>query len=638
MTRASFLRPSSFFKAAPAKIRTNATTEDNVPMHYIPSPLSRAGTVSNMSTPTLVASGASTPATLLGTPELKTPKSAVPRLRRTSLDRLLDSGQLMGMKPRELSRTEKLKIWAVNQGASHMVIGIFLFVQALLFALFFVHYTYKDNMTNNRKLFGWTFVLSRASAEVLQLNAALILFPVCRTLISMLRETPLNGIVPFDKNLTFHKLVGYSMVCFTIVHVVGHWNNFGRLASKYNLGFAGFLKLNFGTGPGWTGYVMLTCLLAMAITAVDKARKKNFERFWYTHHLFTVFFVFWSIHGAFCVLKKDIQTQCASSGHFYIWWIFGSAVYLLERVMREIRGRHTTFISKVIQHPSNVVEIQMFKEKTKVKAGQYIFINVPAVSAWQYHPFTLTSAPEEDHLSVHLRMVGDFTKELGKMLGCADPKSKRRPAGPQRAFTVMNRKANGANAHGPQLFPNISIDGPYSTASEDVFKYETAVLVGAGIGITPFASILKSTWYRMSNPDSWAKNRLRKVYFFWICRDFGTLAWFKSLLSAIEEQDKMRQIEVRAYLTGKISHEDALNIQLNYEDRDPVTGLITPTNFGRPNWDMVFRGIKKLHCPGEAGVFFCGPEGLGTELALKCNQYSEPGDGGFEYHFGKENF
>ena len=475
-------------------------------MHYIPSPLSRSGSNSNASTPTVVGSGASTPATLLGTPEPKTPKSAVPRLRRTSLDRLLDSGQLNNIKPRDLSRLEKVQVWMTNQGASYVVIGIFGLVEALLFALFTVHYLYKDNLSTNRKLFGWTFILSRASAEVLQFNVALILFPVCRTLISMLRETPLNGLIPFDKNLTFHKLIGYSMVVFTTLHVVGHWNNLGRLASKYNLGFVGFLKLNFLTGPGWSGYIMLFCLLAMTITAIDRARKANFERFWYTHHLCTVFFAFWSVHGAFCVLKRDIPTECASTGNFYRWWVLGAFIYLLERIAREVRGTHTTYISKVIQHPSDVVEIQMFKEKTKVKAGQYIFINVPAVSAWQYHPFTLTSAPEEDHLSIHVRMIGNFTKELGKMLGCTDPKVKsgKRP-GPQRAFTVMNRKANGANAHGPQLFPNISLDGPYSTASEDVFKYDTAILVGAGIGITPFASILKSTWYRMSNPDLWAR-------------------------------------------------------------------------------------------------------------------------------------
>ena len=30
---------------------------------------------------------------------------------------------------------------------------------------------------------------------------------------------------------------------------------------------------------------------------------------------------------------------------------------------------------------------------------------------------------------------------------------------------------------------------------QDVFNYEVGVLVGAGIGITPFASVLKSIWY-----------------------------------------------------------------------------------------------------------------------------------------------
>ena len=35
------------------------------------------------------------------------------------------------------------------------------------------------------------------------------------------------------------------------------------------------------------------------------------------------------------------------------------------------------------------------------------------------------------------------------------------------------------------------MDGPYGTASEEVFHYEVVVLVAAGIGVTPFASIMK---------------------------------------------------------------------------------------------------------------------------------------------------
>jgi NADPH oxidase len=35
------------------------------------------------------------------------------------------------------------------------------------------------------------------------------------------------------------------------------------------------------------------------------------------------------------------------------------------------------------------------------------------------------------------------------------------------------------------------LDGPYGAASEDIFDYRHVLLVAAGIGVTPFASILQ---------------------------------------------------------------------------------------------------------------------------------------------------
>lgn len=57
------------------------------------------------------------------------------------------------------------------------------------------------------------------------------------------------------------------------------------------------------------------------------------------------------------------------------------------------------------------------------------------------------------------------------------------------------------------LFLRLAIDGPFGTASEDVFRYEVVMLVGAGIGVTPFASILKSVWYKriQNNQDVFTK-------------------------------------------------------------------------------------------------------------------------------------
>jgi NADPH oxidase 1 len=107
------------------------------------------------------------------------------------------------------------------------------------------------------------------------------------------------------------------------------------------------------------------------------------------------------------------------------------------------------------------------------------------------------------------------------------------------------------SAVGPLLLPAVRIDGPYGAPAEDVFNVEVAVLVGAGIGepvsrvlfiyviykwvglkgVTPFASILKHIWYRQKMGNLGA---LRRVEFFWVCRDSPSFGWFQSLLQEVE--------------------------------------------------------------------------------------------------------
>ena len=390
-------------------------------------------------------------------------------------------------------------------------------------------------------------------------------------------------------------MVAWSICFFTAVHTVAHWNNFAQLAAKKKLGFKGFLRANFASGPGWSGYIMLAILVAMVVTALEKPRKKNYERFWATHHLFIAFFVFWSVHGAFCMIKPDAPPFCNEGDSFWKFWVYGAVVYLIERLLREVRGRQVTFISKVIQHPSKVVEIQIKKEHIKTRAGQvwspshahpldipadrcsrsqYIFLCCPEVSMWQYHPFTLTSAPEEDYVSVHVRCVGDFTRSLADALGCdfAGPK------GDTSKVVGVNRIASGDNVDPTlrRVLPRLYIDGPFGSASEDVFKYEVVALVGAGIGVTPFASILKSIWYRMNYPKK--KTRLRKVYFFWVCRDFDSFEWFRSLLAAIEAQDMGNHIEIHTVGGAALSFGPLLQSLQSILPSPPL--LFTPSHPG----------------------------------------------------------
>lgn len=85
---------------------------------------------------------------------------------------------------------------------------------------------------------------------------------------------------------------------------------------------------------------------------------------------------------------------------------------------------------------------------------------------------------------MHIRVGGDFTRELAKALGCDfDKKSdggEKDPGG----------KVVGTSTNPPlnRVLPRVMVDGPFGSASEDFLKYETVLLVGAGIGVTPFAS------------------------------------------------------------------------------------------------------------------------------------------------------
>ena len=50
-------------------------------------------------------------------------------------------------------------------------------------------------------------------------------------------------------------------------------------------------------------------------------------------------------------------------------------------------------------------------------------------------------------------------------------------------------------------------------------------------GVTPFASILKHIWYRQKKGTL---GSLKRVEFFWVCRDAPSFGWFQTLLQEVE--------------------------------------------------------------------------------------------------------
>lgn len=73
----------------------------------------------------------------------------------------------------------------------------------------------------------------------------------------------------------------------------------------------------------------------------------------------------------------------------------------------------------------------------KYKSGQWVRISCPALNAQAYHPFTLSSAPHEPYLSVHIRAVGPWTKNLRSKL---DPTRKEFRTLPRVCYKQINLK------------------------------------------------------------------------------------------------------------------------------------------------------------------------------------------------------
>uniref|UniRef100_A0A8C2H5P2 NADPH oxidase 1 n=1 Tax=Cyprinus carpio TaxID=7962 RepID=A0A8C2H5P2_CYPCA len=473
--------------------------------------------------------------------------------------------------------------WIINQGLSAFILVVWMGINIFLFVYFYLFYDLGPQFEYTRELLGSALPWARAPAAVLNFNCMLILLPVCRNLLSLLRGSFIccgrTMRKQLDKNLTFHKLVAY-MILFCI-------------------------------------------------------SKSYFEVFWYTHHLFIVFFAGLVFHGAGRIVRSQQVTDpphnnslCENqlenwgetadcpvpqfAGGFpqtWMWVIGPMIIYLCERLLRFIRYMQPVSYRKIVIRPSKVLELQLVKPGFKMQVGQYVFLNCPAISQLEWHPFTMTSAPEEDFFSVHIRLVGDWTEKLIKM--------------------VENLPEGG-----------MAVDGPFGTASEDVFDYEVSMLVGAGIGVTPFASILKSIWYKFKDSDP--KLRTKKIYFYWLCRETYAFEWFADLLQVLEkdmEERGMRDfLTYKLYLTGWDQSHVNHSLVHFATATDIITGLKQKTSYGRPNWDREFEQVQQENPSSVVGTFLCGPQALAKDLEKKCVKYSDVDPRKTKFYFNKENF
>jgi respiratory burst oxidase len=148
----------------------------------------------------------------------------------------------------------------------------------------------------------------------------------------------------------------------------------------------------------------------------------GFNTFWYSHHLFIIVYITFIWHGETLYINRKFRNKTT-----WMYLLIPMILYVGERILRALRsGYKPVRIQKVAVYPGHVIAIYMHKPHNfKYKSGQYMFVNCPPLSPFEWHPFTITSAPGEDYLSMHIRCRGDWTSSLRDIFSekCQPPAS-----------------------------------------------------------------------------------------------------------------------------------------------------------------------------------------------------------------------
>ena len=250
----------------------------------------------------------------------------------------------------------------------------------------------------------------------------------------------------------------------------------------------------------------------------------------------------------------------------WVFWCIPALIpYVIDRLVIRIfyRGNKRMALARVYfwgdpakpDRPPNVITLQ-FDNKVNDKGvkpllymeGHYLYLQCPAVDNTrgplrEWHPFTISSAPDEQVLEVNIRVMphkDSWTRKVAdylQLLDPPDPVTKKRK-GMVELFT--RNPQTGELTLGKVLGPDgrqfFRVDAPHGAPSQHVYRYRTCMLVGAGIGVTPCASIMKGVigyrWKKGFSPSH--------LHFFWVARrsDLSTFKWLLALLPQLKLEEK----------------------------------------------------------------------------------------------------
>ncbi|XP_065860129.1 ferric reduction oxidase 4-like [Euphorbia lathyris] len=362
---------------------------------------------------------------------------------------------------------------------------------------------------------------------------AFLFFPVTR-------GSPILGIfgLTSESSIKYHIWLGHiSMVLFS-AHTIGFITYYAMTHQM-----AEMIEWSQTYVSNVAGEIAIVFALGMWVTSFYSTRRKKFEVFFYTHHLYIVYIIFYALHvGAayFCMVLPGIF------------------LFLIDRYLRFLQSmQHARLLSARLL-PSGTLELNFSKHPgLHYNPTSIMFLNVPSISKLQWHPFTVSSNSEmeSDVVSVVIKREGSWSQKL---------------------FNQISSSV--------QHF-QISVEGPYGPNSSHFLRHELLVMISGGSGIASFISIIREIIFESRKPN----RKVPRVLLICAFKKAADIAMLDLLLPMnVSDSQILNQVElqIEAYIT-KDQEQPSFTDNTKTETKwfkphpkdSPVTSPLGPNNW-----------------------------------------------------------
>ncbi|KAK1942608.1 Ferric reduction oxidase 3 [Phytophthora citrophthora] len=320
------------------------------------------------------------------------------------------------------------------------------------------------------------------SGSIATYGLLLVYFFAIRNNLLLLEVTGIS----FERAIFYHKLFAYTTIVLSLLHGLAYVlaNNKGEEDDEDS-------KVLSGT-------VMMVAMVLLYTMSLSFIRRRFFELFMKTHWILFLVVIFVGIaHGASLALVGfvpwvvDLLFRLVYRSRMYKHGAFLKKKNVSSDFVRSGMGVIASDQVSVVALPGGITRIsfpRVRKDTGEVfifSAGQYAFLCIPSISKIQWHPFTISSAPHEDIVSIYIKASGDWTNQLYQV------------------------------AQNEDFVCDLLVDGPYGRVSVDIENreiYSHFALFAGGIGVTLMRSIVNWLHYERY---TLGRSEIKRVEFVW---------------------------------------------------------------------------------------------------------------------------